>query len=398
LSETVDAYETAAEDKVVEKVNDLVEQFRELGPQFEVVVLDVKEKADYDREKEKAAEGDQDEPLVTPVNEYREKRKGYYEKLAELPEELRKAVEAAPENSIFFHAGGRVQRLSFNDLYRLDKKASRRSRNLVLKDQGVEPFARMVFEVEAKRPRVGILVVHEWLTTEGPEEYGLEGLKKTLTAYGFDVRDIILKKWSEFAPPEPAVATYDETKLDRLEEELAEYDATVKALEEAAKQFRELQKDWEESTPEELTKKYAKNLGGKKVTEKGRTAQAAEFKRVVENAEARLADTRREREKTLKEKEGLNVDAATEQRRMSDLKARVDRLLADGDVLFIPRMTLRNVVLGDRIPNRAHNLNEAQTAAVEDFLKSGKPVFACFGPVNEPAGFGTPPEGPDKVE
>src|SRR5262249_49755293 len=80
LSETVDAYETAAEDKVVEKVNDLVEQFRELGPQFEVVVLDVKEKADYDREKEKAAEGDQDEPPVTPVNEYREKRKGYYEK------------------------------------------------------------------------------------------------------------------------------------------------------------------------------------------------------------------------------------------------------------------------------------------------------------------------------
>src|SRR5262249_29906601 len=42
VADTTDAFETAAEEKVVEKVQDLVEQFRELGPRFKVVVLDAK--------------------------------------------------------------------------------------------------------------------------------------------------------------------------------------------------------------------------------------------------------------------------------------------------------------------------------------------------------------------
>src|SRR5689334_2255311 len=43
LSEKPDAYDYAAERKVVEKVQDLVEQFRAFGPQFRVRVLDVEE-------------------------------------------------------------------------------------------------------------------------------------------------------------------------------------------------------------------------------------------------------------------------------------------------------------------------------------------------------------------
>src|SRR5207253_1491392 len=49
LSDKPDAYDYAAERKAVEKIKDVVEQFRELGPQFRVVVLDVEEEGYTDK-------------------------------------------------------------------------------------------------------------------------------------------------------------------------------------------------------------------------------------------------------------------------------------------------------------------------------------------------------------
>jgi hypothetical protein len=409
VSDTTDAFETAAEEKVVEKVQDLVEQFRELGPRFKVIVLDAKEKESRDRARPTPAEGEQEkaeaekpkppedaeqEAPVTPLNHYQAKKKGYYETLAELPEPMQKALASVPENSVFFYAGNKVQRLSFNDIFRLDRQASGVSENLVLKYQGVEPFARQVFNIDEKRPKIGIAVVHEWLTTEGPEDFGLAGLKKSLAAYGFDVRDVVLKKWSEFAPPEPAVYTYGESKLERLEEELTEQDTAIKDLEEELKNIGEVVKLWETSTVEELTKKYARQLEGRKVSEEMRKRQLAVFQSEVRLREYLLTQAREERQELVKEKAGLNVEDLTEQRRITDLKAKLERSLADCDLLFIPRMTLRNVTMGDRIPNRAHKLDEAQVGAIRDFLKAGKPVFACLGPTNEPAGPQAPPPEP----
>ena len=43
LNDKPDAYDYAAERKVVEKVQDVIDQFREFGPQFKVSVLDVEE-------------------------------------------------------------------------------------------------------------------------------------------------------------------------------------------------------------------------------------------------------------------------------------------------------------------------------------------------------------------
>jgi hypothetical protein len=365
LNDKPDAYDYAAERKVVEKVKDLVEQFREFGPQFHVVVLDVEEE-------------------------------GYNDKLARLTEnakELRDAIDSAPENSIFFHAGGRVQRLSFNDFYQLDKTASKEADggrgNLVLLNQGVEPFARKVLNIDEKRPRVAVAVIHEILTTEateGTEEtYTLRGLKKALTARGFEVRDVILKKWSEFGPPEPAVYTYDESKLDRLEEELAEVDASIKTLDQELQALSEHTKEWQTKPPAELQKTdIAKQLGLKQVNEEIRRAV---LKRVLEpNVAIRqfeLDQNRKEREALAGEKNGLPVENLAEQRRMSDLKAKLERSLADCDLLFIPRMTIRNIMLGDRIPSRLYRLDPGQLDAIKDFLKAGKPVFACFGPTNE---------------
>src|SRR5947209_5482754 len=151
LAAKPDNYDAAAERKIVEKVKDLVEQFQELGPRFRVEVLDIQEE-------------------------------GFQDKLAQLKKEapaLGKAIESAPENSIFFYSQGdspsgsaaegegKVQRLSFHDIYQLDKLASQEANggrgNLVLRYQGVEPFARKVLNIDQKKPRVAVAVIHEIL-------------------------------------------------------------------------------------------------------------------------------------------------------------------------------------------------------------------------------------------
>ena len=91
-----DRYDYAAERLVVGKVKDLVDQLREFGPRFKVVVLDVEEES-YERK----------------LNQ-----------LTQSAPELRKAIETAPENSIFFWAKKApvasaapteiLQRISFN--------------------------------------------------------------------------------------------------------------------------------------------------------------------------------------------------------------------------------------------------------------------------------------------
>ncbi len=378
LADQPDNYDSAAERKVVEKVKDLVEQFQELGPRFKVEVLDVQEEA-------------------------------YQDKLAALTEnapELRDVIERTPENSIFFHANGKVQRLAFHDIYQLDKQASQESNdgrgNLVLRYQGVEPFARKVLNIDEKQPRIAVGVVHEVLSLEGSEELGMGGVKKALAARGFASRDVILKKWSEFAPPEPAVFTYDENKLERLEDQFAELDATVNNVDQELQELASLVKFWETASLEDLTKKHAQELGVKRITEELRR----EFiKKVLEPNIALRQLVKDQESKELdevkKEKDGLKKveENLTENRRISDLKVKTERLLADCDLLILPRMTLFNVARGERIGNWVYRLDQAQIEALKDFLKAGKPILACFGPVNEPPGRMDPMDaGPDKVE
>jgi hypothetical protein len=92
---------------------------------------------------------------------------------------------------------------------------------------------------------------------------------------------------------------------------------------------------------------------------------------------------REERDAAAKEKAELNIENTAEQRRMTDVKAKLDRTLADCDLLIIPRMTIRNLSFDDRISPRFYRLDDTQVAAIKDFLKAGKPVLACFGPTNE---------------
>ncbi len=355
ITDKPDAFDYAAERKVVEKVHDVIDQFREFGPQFKVSVLDVEEEG------------------------YNAK----LENLARANKGLQAAIDNAPENCIFFCANGRVQQLSFSDYYFLNKNESRKEKNLVLLDQGVEPFARRVLNVDEKKPKVGLLVIHEFLTSMGPEIYGMAGLKKTLTARGFEVEDIILKKWSEMAPPEPAAYSYDESKLDRIEEDLAEVEGQLKSLNDDLREMEEVQKLWRTAKLEDLTKSYSKQLGGRKIDEVMRKRQLAFFDLQADAMKEIKAQAEEARKQTLTERALINVDFTTEQRRMTDVKGKLTRLLASCDMVIVPRMTIRNIVIGDRLPNSIYQLGKAQTEAIKSYLAAGKPMLACLGSTSD---------------
>lgn len=409
LADKQDNYAAAAARKIVAKVRDNVEQFQDLGPRFRVDVLDITED-------------------------------DYQAKLKQLKEDapaLAQAIEQAPEDSIFFYADGKVQRLAFHDVYQLDRKASQEENdgrgNLVLRYQGVEPFARKVLNVEEKRPRIGVGVIHEILGLENADEInkelGMAGVKKALHSRGFDTRDIILKKWGEGGPPEPAVLTYGENKFERLESEITELDDTIKARQKAVEEIEEQKKFWvggtEEQANQRVNKKYALVLDEdgdevlvdrsrveaveKKTGRKIRTlpiTSAIRTQFVKQSLETPLAlhqlslqRERSERDALAKDQKGLNVEDLSEQRRITDLRAKLNRMLADCDMLILPRLTLLNVARGDRISNGIYKLDDAQINAIQDFMRAGKPVLFCLGPINDPPGQFNPFEaGTDRLE
>jgi hypothetical protein len=397
LTDKPDRYDYAAERKVVEKIKDLVEQFRELGKRFDVQVLDVEEEGFDDKLNHLAAPGTR----------------------------LRQAIDAAPENSLFLAAGDHVQQMSFNELFLLDRKACVEANggrgNLVLLAQGsgesgrgVEPFAHKVLNLEEHKPRVGVLVLHEYLTTEGPEDaFTLSGLRKGLERHGFEVRDVVLRRFADTGLT-PAADTPEESKLNRL---------TAK-LDELGDEIRKLQRDIQQAEPkikaveakiadyeadiadlelkpgeneqeklERLSQKYARQLGGRRLTSKDRQfllglsqsdllALRAELKRLQDLPE-QLKDIEREKEETAKERQRLPVSELEEAQRL-ETKAKLDRALADCDLLFIPRLTRRQNG-SVAAPYRFHRLYDMQLAGVREWLSRGKPLFVCLGPPVEPS-------------
>ncbi len=406
LSEGRDSYTSGAEQKVTEKVKDLVDLFREFGPRFRVEVLDT-EAFGYDR---RLADLTADAP------------------------ELRAAVDAAPENSIFFHANKRVQRLAFNEFLQLDRTASREANggrgNLVLLPQGVENFARRVLSVQERRPKVGVCVVHEWLSTAnalGQDPYTLAGFKRALADHGFEVVDVILKKnWDDPGKElEPAAYTVAESKLERLEAELDaardQYRAAgndVKLLasvrqaldESAARPFRDRAEFLSELSRvaivrgwAELGKAYREWAGdGPPVIREDneaelRKAVAAGLARQTARAEQEVREAEKARAEAEAQARGASQDErAAEARRQADVKAKFAALVADVDLLVIPRYTVVNATIGRGVDPELHTLSKAQVEVVRDFMKAGKPVLACLGSLSGPNGFDS--RGVDDLE
>jgi hypothetical protein len=364
-----DLYDSAAERKIVEKVSDLVALLRDFGSRLRVEVLDVQDKA-------------------------------YQERLARVTADnpgLRQAIDQAPENSIFIAGTGRVQQMSFNEFYQLDRKQSQQGRgNLVLLGQGedgrgIHPFVRRILNLQQRRPRVGVLTIHEVLTTQSTEEgVTLAGLRHALTVNGFDVKDVVLRRWGGPTPFDPAADTFEESKLERLENELESVNRRIKALDNALvdagralDDLRVVKGENTEAKLKELSEKYGGLVVGGMVTEETRDLLRERAERGVTFITKELAKQKEEREKLEAEREKNDKDAVAESRRMTDVKAKMRQALADCDLLFIPRLT-RQATTGEHVGlPRMYNLSPEQADVVRDFIKAGKPILACLGPTNE---------------
>jgi len=382
LNQKRDSYTKAAEEKVTEKVKDLVDLFRELGPRFNVEVLD------------------------TEAFEY-EKHLG---ELTATAPELKAAIEAAPENSIVFHANKRVQRLSFNEFLQLDRTASKEANggrsNLVLQPQGIESFARRVLAVQERRPKVAICVVHELLTSAYPEGDGqlftMAGLKQSLTDHGYDVIDIVMKKnWNKARSPDDlksAADTRAESTLDRLEGELAA--ATVrtggirrqaKVLADRLQAFSAVKdKPWADRRA--VYEKYYRGP----IAEADETDILDTLKRSTKQTD--LLATEAEAERRLTEsrlKVALLDDRTTEDRRIADAKAKLTQKLADVDLVIVPRFTIDDATkrADANLSSTLHTWRKEQVDVLRDYMASGKPVLACLGPIS----LGLTPE-PDETQ
>ncbi len=238
---------------------------------------------------------------------------------------------------MFFYAHGEndkpyIQRLSFNSFYLLDKTASQEDRdgrgNLVLLYQGAEPFASRLLHLEERRPKIGIAVIHKVLTTTSDHDWGMHGLRQALESRGFEVEDIVLKKWSRFAPPTAAAASVDESALERLEDRQGAIEQLIANLERQRPIITKSLDLWkkaidDEKTRADLTRRLADQLDGGKVTEELARLQTAVLQANLESIDKALPTYRQRLAEVQEEKSKLNVPALNEQRRMTDVKAKM---------------------------------------------------------------------------
>lgn len=402
LTKSADALDRAAERKIAEKVEDLVDQFREFGPQFKVTVLDVEDEAFEDKKDAllKAVETQPGEPAEEG------KRNAAV---------LRAAIDAAPEDSVLFYSEGKVQRLAFHEFYQLDRTASTtkvetvvdgkktertKFTNLVLLPQGTEVFANRLDRLDAKKPKVGLLVIHPVLTTKGEgDEYNAAGLRKSLEANGFEVTDIITRKWGRGGEPQPSVNTVEESELDRTESRFLYYTRLVDTLEASRKQVDELAKKAKTAPLSELDG-IARRLFGRGLnSDEDRAAFERAMRSIADDNAEGLKTVREQLDKVAPKYAELQKDERTvEGRRQTDLKAKLTAAVADCDLLIIPRLTVMDAGKSVWIPPSVYsffNLVDDQAAAVRAFIRAGKPVMVCFGPTSIGEGL---PVQPDEVE
>jgi hypothetical protein len=388
LSDKPDRYDYAAERKVVEKVLDTVAQFQELGPRFKVVVLDVEEESF----KRKFDEVTKDKPM------------------------LRDAINAAPENSILFFSEGKVQRLSFNEFYQLDKQASlevegKNKGNLKLQPQDLKTLITRITAIEEKRPRVAVLVTHPLLMTlkrsgSGAEEYTLSGLKKSLNTYGIDVVDAVVKK--NHRPEaqyegEPATLTSEESQIMRLEDKLENAKEVLKVEknygERLARNIKKIElveskplKDRIDTYLDAFGEMRRRRISLRPEERNDPEVQAnverfilGQFKALWKEHQQDLADAEQDFKRVNDELALLRTsERSIEDKYLTDHKAKLTRLLADCDMLIIPRMTIINATTSAHLPRNLHKLDKSQIDIIKDFMKSGKPVLVCAGPINTP--------------
>jgi hypothetical protein len=363
----LEAYQKAAAAVVVEKVRDLADLLRDFsGARFEVVLLDTTEK-EFGR---KVARATKNRP------------------------KLAQAIRSAPGSSIIFYASEgndpqsrtHVHRFSFDEFLQLNQQASRQANdgngNLVLINKGVEPLLRSILNLEEKRPRVGLLVVHEVFTSDSSEEsLGLAGLKKTLIQNGFDVENIIAKR--DLEPDDerntwtwtPGADTLTDSKLLSLQSVEESFPAAERFLKGQKQGWTERRRQIERTRPD-----------GERVTEKDKEEALAQADQQIAAYQKQLDQLAKRKGEVAKDLKSIDSDLVRQMQRTTDIQGKLSRILADCDLLLIPRLSMNANGRSFFDSQGLFRLDDVHTNAIKEFLKQGKPVFATLGSVVNPRG------------
>jgi hypothetical protein len=394
-----DNIDRAAETKIVEKVNDLVDELRELGPRFNVTVLDIED--DYF--------ADQVDTLTSTIQD---RLGGDAGKIA--AKDLRNALDGAPEDSIFFHSNGKLRRMGFAEFYRLDKTASLRkdtvirpdgleedrfrSNNLVLLPQGRDRFVKKLLGIEERKPRIGLVAIHKELSSqEESEELTAAGMRKSLEANGFEVVDVLVKKWGRGGPT-PAALTYDEYEYDRLEANFNLYSVLVQDRQLAMQQFTEFGKLALSLPLAELDRRFRRAVGRSISTESDRQLLINTLNSNIELRRTELVEFQRELAEVEPKLRKAEVDErAGEGRRVSDIAAKLKTIVAECDLLIVPRLTSVDLAKGFVIRPTFYALSKEQADVIKEYLKAGKPVMALFGSNKFGQGMDAEPDDVEKL-
>jgi|GEM_PF-1303497 len=374
------ALEAAAQAKVVEKVRDIVDELREFGPRFQITVLATRD----EQFESKLNELTQPIAAADPKTESSE-AKAKREKDNGERELLKSAIENAPENSVFFAANGRVQRIGFNEFYMLDKTASLsranpEKRNLALVPQGKAAFIDKVLALEERAPKIALLAIHPVLTSEGdPEEYSGIGIRKSLEMHGFDVTDVILKRWPERGTLVPAADALSEQKLTELEESLPSLQFGLSKLEDQIEQISKVVEDLKSHTAVEINKLYKGRLpvfddeDDRKSAIEQLSSKLYQFRKVAKDRRKQMTKDEAEYAKL------LGDDRAVENLRTQNVKAKLEGYVRDCDALIVPRLTIM-ALNGRVLQGWWHSMNKDQADVIRGFIKAGKPVLFAMGP------------------
>ena len=169
--------------------------------------------------------------------------------------------------------------------------------------------------------------------------------------------------------PDPAAETFDENRFEQIEEILPRLDEGINEGEEANAKLKKQLEVWRTQSLEELQKTfiYVKLPDGQEavvprttlaelerrkvphktlpVDEEDRASKVAYFTRETTEIDRALEEGRKQRDILIKERGSLNVDDIAEKRRIADVEAKMTRMLADADILVIPRITLQKIAI-----------------------------------------------------
>jgi hypothetical protein len=137
-----------------------------------------------------------------------------------------------------------------------------------------------------------------------------------------------------------------------------------------------------------FSRKYIAVLGDPLRDEEDRKDVLVFLQKRINTLQTALDDGLKRQDEVEAELKKLPVEEVDAQRRMTDLHGKLTRQLTDCDLIILSRFT--RLPQGPMIPVQSvgefYRLDDAQLAAVKDFLKAGKPVLACLGPINEQEG------------